>query len=327
LAYSAIFPRSRVTIVGVLNTTPDSFSDGGRFIGEGERVNVDAAVDAAAALVRDGAHVLDVGGESTRPGARSVPASLEIDRTAALIEALTKRFDQPISIDTRKAAVAASAIAAGARIVNDVSGLAFDPRLAEVAATAGVELIVGHSRGTPETMQRDPSYADAVVEVTTELGASVARARAAGVPDDHLVVDPGIGFGKRLEDNLALLAHPGRIREALGFPVLVGPSRKSFLGLLTGDPPSDRDAASAAACAVAVFAGADAVRVHDAAGAARAVAVARALREARCAAPTIDGERADGPPSDGHGADAPPNDGHGADGLPVGGQGEGGGAA
>jgi dihydropteroate synthase len=284
LAYSAIFPRTRVTIVGVLNTTPDSFSDGGRFIGEGERVNVGAAVDAAAALVRDGAHVLDVGGESTRPGASPVSAALEIDRTAGVIEALAKRFDQAISIDTRKAEVAATALEAGARVVNDISGLAFDPDLAAVAAGGAVELILGHSRGTPETMQRDPSYHDTLAEVTAELRAAVERARAAGVPDDHLVVDPGIGFGKRLKDNLVLLAHPGRIREALGLPVLVGPSRKAFLGALTGDPPAERDGASAAACAVAVFAGADAVRVHDAAGAARAVVVGRALREARLAA-------------------------------------------
>jgi len=294
LAWSAIFPRTRVTIVGVLNTTPDSFSDGGRFVGEGERVNVEAAVDAAAGLLRDGAHVLDVGGESTRPGAGPVAAALEIDRTAPVVEALAKRFDAPISIDTRKAAVAASALEAGARVVNDVSGLAFDPDLADVTARGGAVLILGHARGTPETMQRDPHYTDTLEEVTAELGDAVARARAAGVPDERLVVDPGIGFGKRLEDNLVLLALPGRLREALGLPVLVGPSRKGFLGALTGDPPAGRDVASAAACAVAVFAGADAVRVHDAASASRAVAVAVAIRDARRAAPSAPGDGPEG---------------------------------
>ena len=260
--------------MGIMSITPDSFSDGG------ELASLEAVARRALDMESQGAHLFDVGGESTRPGARSVPVSLEIDRTAPVIEALRSRFDSAISIDTRKADVAASAIASGARVVNDVSGLTFDSRLAEVVASAGVELIVGHTRGTPDTMQRDPSYADPIGEVTTELGIAVDRARAAGIADDHLIVDPGIGFGKRLEDNLALLAHPARIREALGLPVLVGPSRKSFLGVLTGDPPAERDAASAAACAVAVFAGADAVRVHDVGAAARSAAIALALRSA-----------------------------------------------
>jgi dihydropteroate synthase len=277
---SAIFGRDRVTIMGVLNLTPDSFSDGGRFV-RGGVVDVSAAVDAAARLARDGAHVLDVGGESTRPGASEVPAALEIARTARLVEELAKRFDLPISIDTRKAQVAQVALAAGAALVNDVSGLAFDPDLAGVVAEAGAELLLGHSRGTPETMQRDPHYGDVLREVGDELEAGVQRALAAGVARETLSVDPGIGFGKRLEDNLALLARAGELRERLALPLLVGPSRKSFLGTLTGDPADARDLASHAACAVAVFAGADAVRVHDAAGASRAVKVARALRDAR----------------------------------------------
>lgn len=279
---SAIFPPQRVTIVGVLNATPDSFSDGGRFVrGQGAAPDLDAARRWAEALLRDGAHVIDVGGESTRPGAAAVPAALEMDRTLPVIEALAKSTDAPISIDTRKAEVAEAALEVGARIVNDVSGLGFDPGLAAVVARAGAALVLGHLRGTPETMQDDPRFDDVVAEVGDELEASVARARAAGIPDQRLAVDPGIGFGKRLADNLALLAHCGRLRQRLGLPLLVGPSRKSFLGQLTGDPPQARDGASAAACAVAVFAGADAVRVHDAAAARRAVAVGRALREAR----------------------------------------------
>jgi dihydropteroate synthase len=277
---SALFRPDRVTIVGVLNATPDSFSDGGRFVVGEAAVDVGRGVDCAAALVRDGAHVIDVGGESTRPGAPEVPAAVEMARTVRLIEAIAKRMDVPLSIDTRKAEVAEAALAAGASIVNDVSGLRHDPALAGVAARARAGLVLGHLRGTPQTMQRDPRFEDALEEVAVELRESVALARAAGIPAASVAVDPGIGFGKRLEDNLALLARPRALRERAGAPVLVGPSRKSFLGTLTGDPVGERDRATLAACAVAIFAGADAVRVHDVAGAVRAVAVARALRDA-----------------------------------------------
>jgi dihydropteroate synthase len=278
---TTIFPPDRVTVVGILNATPDSFSDGGRFVRAEAQVDVDAALDAAATLVREGAHVLDVGGESTRPGAREVPVEVEIARTAPLIEALAKRFDAPISIDTRKRAVAEAALDAGASVVNDVSGLGFDPGLADTAARRGATLILGHLRGTPETMQREPRFDDVVAEVAEELGASLATARAAGLPRTRLVVDPGLGFGKQLHHNLALLAAVGELRERLGCPVLVGPSRKSFLGALTGDPLEQREPASWAACAVAAFAGADAVRVHEVAGALRAVTVGRAARQAQ----------------------------------------------
>jgi dihydropteroate synthase len=281
LTASAIFPRERVTVVGVLNATPDSFSDGGRLMGDAGAVDVAAAVDAAARLIEAGAHMVDVGGESTRPGAIETSIAIEIDRTAPVVEALAKRFAVDISIDTRKAAVAEAALGAGARVVNDVSGLRFDESLAGVAAAAGASLIVGHLRGSPESMQRAPYFDDVLAEVVAEIGVSLSRARAAGIPDERLAVDPGIGFGKRLEDNLVLLAHAGTLRERLGLPVLVGPSRKAFLGALTGDPVACRDVATAAACAVAIFAGADAVRVHDVAGAVRAAAVARALRDAR----------------------------------------------
>jgi dihydropteroate synthase len=300
LEESTIFPPSRVTIVGVLNATPDSFSDGGRFVRPEGPVDVEAAVAAAAALVRDGAHVIDVGGESTRPGAREVPAAVERDRVVPVIEALAKALDVPLCVDTRKAEVAEAALEAGARIVNDVSGLGFDPGLAQVVARAGAGLVLGHLRGTPEHMQESPHFDDVLEEVARELGASVARARSAGIAGARLAVDPGLGFGKRLEHNLELLAHVGRLRGRLGLPVLVGPSRKAFLGQLTGDPVEARDAATAAACAVAVFAGADAVRVHDVAGARRAVAVGRALADARrardAAGETRDAARQEGRP-------------------------------
>jgi dihydropteroate synthase len=277
---AASFPPDRTTVVGILNVTPDSFSDGGRWLGRDGRVQVEVACEAARALVREGADVIDVGGESTRPGAAAVRAEEEIARTVAVVERLAATAGVPISIDTRKADVAEAALAAGARVVNDVSGLRHDPALAEVAAKAGALLILGHLRGEPATMQDDVRFGDVLTEVGDELAHSIRLAREAGVPYERLVVDPGIGFGKRLEHNLVLLAGGGALRRRFGLPVLVGPSRKAFLGELTGDPVGSREDASAAACAVAVFAGADAVRVHDVAAAARAVRVARALREA-----------------------------------------------
>lgn len=278
---SPIFPRNRVTIVGVLNLTPDSFSDGGRWMGpDGGRPDVEAVVREAERLAAEGAHVLDVGGESTRPGALAVPVECELARVLPVVEALAKASPLPISIDTRKAAVARAALEAGATIVNDVSGGCFEPPLLEVAARAGATLVLGHLRGVPATMQDAPRFGDVVGEVGDELAARVAAAEAAGVAPERIVVDPGIGFGKRVEDNLGLLARAGELAARLGRPLLVGPSRKAFLGTLTGDPVERRETATVAACAVAVFAGADALRVHDVAGAVRAAAVGRALRAA-----------------------------------------------
>ena len=273
-----MFSRESVTVVGVLNVTPDSFSDGGRFATANGGPDVGLAVTAALALERQGADVIDVGGESTRPGASSVSVELEIARTAPVIEALARRTALPISIDTRKARVARAAVAVGARVINDVSGGGHDRALLGVAADSAAVLILGHLRGEPETMQQAPYFDDPVGEVCVELEASLRRAEEAGVAREQIVVDPGIGFGKRTEDNLALLAAPAVFGRRLGCPVLVGPSRKSFLGSLTGDPVAARDVATVAACAVAVFAGADAIRVHDVGAGVRAARVAQALR-------------------------------------------------
>jgi dihydropteroate synthase len=272
---SPVFRFDRVAVMGVLNVTPDSFSDGGQL------ADVGAVVACGRAMERDGAHVLDVGGESTRPGAAAVPVAEEIARVVPAIEALAKAVDLPISVDTRRASVARAAIAAGARVVNDVSGGRHDPALLEVAAEHDVELVLGHLRGEPATMQSAPRFADVVGEVTDELAQSIERARTAGVRDARIAVDPGIGFGKDLAHNLALLAQVGAIGARLGRPVLVGPSRKSFLGRVTGDAVDARDTATVAACAVAVFAGANAIRVHDVPGGVRAAAVGAALRGAR----------------------------------------------
>jgi len=276
---SPLFPRNRVTVMGVLNATPDSFSDGGRFATH-ERPDVDSAVAEALRMQRAGAHVLDVGGESTRPGATDVPVAIELARVVPILEALAKTCELPLSIDTRKSAVARAALAAGACIVNDVSGGCFDPVLLDVVAERGAWLVLGHLRGTPATMQHEPQFSDVLEEVAEELAERVARAEAAGVAPAQIVVDPGIGFGKRQQDNLALLANVGWLGKRLGKPVLVGPSRKAFLGQLTGDPVDERDVATAAACAVAVFAGANAIRVHDVGAGVRAARVGASLRAA-----------------------------------------------
>ena len=277
---SPIFPRHRVTVIGVLNATPDSFSDGRRFV-TNDRPDVDAAVAEALRMQRAGAHVLDVGGESTRPGAADVPVAIELARVVPILEALGKTCELPLSIDTRKSTVARAALAAGACIVNDVSGGCFDPALFEVVAERGAWLVLGHLRGAPATMQHEPHFDDVLEEIAEELAACVARAEAAGVAPAQIVVDPGIGFGKRQQDNLALLANVGWLGERLGKPVLVGPSRKAFLGQLTGDPVGEREVATAAACAVAVFAGANAIRVHDVGVGVRAARLGASLRAAR----------------------------------------------
>jgi dihydropteroate synthase len=280
---SVLFRRDRVTILGVLNVTPDSFSDGGRFArAAGAALDIAAVLAEARAQLAAGADVLDVGGESTRPGARPVTVAEEVARTRPVVEALAKALHAPISIDTRRAEVAEAALDAGARIVNDVSGGAHDPELLRVAARRRALLVLGHLRGQPATMQQGIAFADVIAEVGDELAAAIARAEAAGVARERIVADPGIGFGKRTPHSLALLANVGALRERLGVPVLVGPSRKSFLGELTGEPdPACRDLATHAACAIALFAGADAVRVHDVAGARIAAQLAFALREAR----------------------------------------------
>ena len=270
-----------MTIVGILNLTPDSFSDGGRWLQQDAPLaDIEGAVREARRLESAGAHVIDVGGESTRPGAAEVAAHEEIARVRPVIEALAKATRLPISIDTRKAAVARAALEAGASVVNDVSGGEFDPELLDIAARAGATLVLGHMRGVPATMQDEPHFDDVLAEVGDELAARIARAEAAGVPAERIVVDPGLGFGKRHEDNLALLARVGELVTRLDRPVLVGPSRKAFLGRLTGDPVEARDTATVAACAIAVFAGAHALRVHDVAGGRRAAAVGSALRQA-----------------------------------------------
>ena len=261
-------------IIGIINVTPDSFSDGGRFAA------VDRAIAQAERLIADGCELLDVGGESTRPGAAAVSVEDEIARVVPVIEQLARRRLGPISVDTRKAPVARTAIAAGAAVVNDVSGLAFDPELTPAAAGAGVGVILMHMRGTPDTMDSLATYRHVAVEVAAELGVAAQRAEQGGVERGRIVVDPGFGFAKTPEQNFRLLDELATV-VALGYPVAVGPSRKRFLGHATGRPVEDRDRATAVACALAWERGARLFRVHDAAVAREALQVARATTSSR----------------------------------------------
>ncbi|MFN3971836.1 MAG: dihydropteroate synthase [Gemmobacter sp.] len=259
-------------LMGVLNITPDSFSDGGRYLGTG------AALSQAQAVADGGADILDVGGESTRPGARPVPQSAEIARTAPLIgELCRRRYPLPISIDTRNAGVALAALEAGALIVNDISALTHDPHLAPLAARSGAPVILMHAQGTPETMQDDPRYADVLLDVFDALEVRIAAAEAAGIRRDRLVIDPGIGFGKTLAHNLALIRRLS-LFHALGVPVLLGASRKRFIGAIGKEPQADRRMPGSVAVALAGLAqGAQIVRVHDVAATRQAMALWQAI--------------------------------------------------
>ncbi|MGE0623554.1 MAG: dihydropteroate synthase [Pseudomonadales bacterium] len=260
-------------VMGILNITPDSFSDGGR-LARGT-VSLDDVCRIAQDMVDAGAAILDVGGESTRPGAAPVSVDEELDRVIPVVARLAA-LDTIISVDTRKAAVAAAALDAGCHMINDVSGLA-DPAMLDVVAGSGAALCVMHMQGSPETMQRDPQYEDVVAEVRSVLGDCVARARRAGMADDRLCVDPGFGFGKTLAHNLALFTGLEDLRID-GLPILVGVSRKRMIGDLTGAPVRGRLAGSVAAAVLAAERGADIVRVHDVAETADALKVLEAVR-------------------------------------------------
>jgi dihydropteroate synthase len=265
--------------MGIVNVTPDSFSDGGRYLDPA------AAVAHGLALASAGAAVLDVGGESTRPGAEPVDRDEELRRVVPVVEALVRATDVPVSVDTTKAVVAAAAIDVGARIVNDVSAGRADPDMFGVVAARRVAMILMHMAGEPRTMQDQPHYDDVVGTVGDFLVERRAAAERAGIDADALVVDPGIGFGKTGRHNLVLLANLRTLVERVGVPVLVGASRKRFLGEVVGgsDEPTERDDATLATVVCAVDAGARIVRVHDVGPAVRAVALLEQLALARAA--------------------------------------------
>jgi dihydropteroate synthase len=269
---------ARTLVMGILNVTPDSFSDGGHFFEQAR------ALEHAERMVAEGADILDLGGESTRPGSADVNAEEEARRVVPVVEALAGRVSVPISVDTTKASVALAALAAGAEIVNDISGLRFDPALAEEAARAGAGLILMHSLGTRETLHTLPPVEDVLSEVTNSLRASVEEAIRRGVARERIVIDPGFGFGKSHEQNVELLARLDRIAAAFtDLPILVGTSRKRFVGTLLGDAPvAERLHGTMATVAAAVLRGASIVRVHDVRAAVETVKVIDAVKaEAR----------------------------------------------
>lgn len=267
----------RPLVMGILNTTPDSFSDGGSFN------TFDNALKHAEQMIADGADIIDIGGESTRPGSGRgrVDAAVEAERTAPVIAAIKSRFDIAVSIDTSKSSVAAAAIDAGAEIINDISGLRFDPEIAEIAAKTNAGLVLMHSLGEFETMHSQAPVSDILDEVVNGLKQAVAVAETSGVSREHIALDIGIGFGKTPEQNLELLAKLDKIVADLSqFPMLVGTSHKSFIGKLLNDAPTDeRLPGSLASVAVAVWNGAHILRVHDVKESVNAIKIVHAIKE------------------------------------------------
>jgi dihydropteroate synthase len=265
---------ARTLVMGILNVTPDSFADGGRHLDPG------AAVEAGVRMAAEGADIIDIGGESTRPGAEPVPADEERRRVLPVIERLAPRIDIPISIDTYKAPVARDALAAGATIVNDISGLLYDPELGRAAADGGAALVLMHTRGRSKGKYALARYEEAADEVVRELDQAIARAEGSGVPRTSIVLDPGLGFAKRAEHSFDVLAHLEKLA-ALDRPILVGASRKSFLRAVLGDrEPAAREWGTAAAVAASVLLGAHIVRVHGVKDMVDVVRVADRLRAA-----------------------------------------------
>lgn len=259
-------------IMGILNVTPDSFYDGGRFF------NPQKAVEHALRMVDEGADIIDVGGESTRPGAQPVSIDEELKRVIPVIEALTKKISIPISIDTYKACVAEEAIKAGATIINDISGLRFDPEMAYIASKYSVPVVLMHIKGTPKDMQKNPHYEALIPEIIEYLRESIIMAKQAGIDENMIVIDPGIGFGKLPEHNLQIIKN---LREFcyLGKPILIGVSRKSFIGKVLNEPsPDKRLEGTAAAVTASILNGANIVRVHDVGFMSKIVKVADAIK-------------------------------------------------
>jgi dihydropteroate synthase len=263
----------QIIILGVLNITPDSFSDGGLHL------KPDSAIRHAFRMEEERADIIDIGGESTRPFSKPVSVEEELRRVIPVIEGIRKRSDIPISIDTTKAAVARAAVDAGADMVNDTSGLQNDPEMVNVLRDNNLPAIIMHSRGAPENMQVDPRYDDLIGEISSFLFAQAERAIAAGAPADGIVIDPGIGFGKTVAHNLTILKRLGDFLKP-GYPVAVGPSRKSFIGKVLDLEVGDRLEGTLAATAVAVLQGADMVRLHDVREGRRVVDMAFSIREA-----------------------------------------------
>jgi dihydropteroate synthase len=249
--------EDRALIMGILNVTPDSFYDGGRFYSR------DAAIEHGLRMIDEGADIIDVGGESTRPYSEVTPLDVELERVIPVIRAIKERTGAFVSIDTYKAEVARAALEAGADMINDVSGLTFDDAMADLAASSGVPVAIMHIKGTPQDMQVAPRYDDVVREIMEFFAERITVAKERGIAEENIILDPGIGFGKRLVDNLTIIRELGRFKE-LGRPILIGTSMKSFLGKLAdSSDPEERVEGTLASIALALWNGADMVRVHD----------------------------------------------------------------
>ena len=262
----------RTYLMGILNVTPDSFYDGGKFS------NLDEAVKRGTKIAEEGADIIDVGGESTRPGSEPISLEEELSRVIPVIERLSKEIEVPLSIDTYKSIVAKKALDSGASMINDISALRFDSEMKRIAAQYKIPIVLMHIKGTPKNMQDDPYYDDVMKEISSYLKESIRIARDAGIDEDNIIVDPGIGFGKRLEDNLNVLKSLSMLK-ILGKPILVGPSRKSFIGKVLDLPPEERLEGSLGALAVAIFNGANLVRVHDVKESLRVARLVDAIRK------------------------------------------------
>ncbi len=266
-------PSGQTLVMGILNVTPDSFSDGGEFD------DTKKAVEHAISMISAGADVIDIGGESTRPGSKPVPVDDELARVIPVIELIRQESDICISIDTYKSAVANTALEAGADIVNDISGFMFDPQMVDTIRAAGVPAILMHIKGTPRDMQKNPSYNNLMMELVQYFEARIEYAVSSGLDRSQLILDPGIGFGKRLDDNFTILRNLNRIVE-LGQPVLIGPSRKAFIGNVLDLPPADRLEGTIAAVVAGIMNGARIVRVHDVGAVKRSVIICDRIRGA-----------------------------------------------
>jgi dihydropteroate synthase len=261
---------SRTWISGIINVTPDSFSDGALYLDK------DKAVARGLELVSEGSDIVDIGGESTKPGSEPISADEELSRVIPVVSALRKKTDALISIDTTKSEVAEAALDAGADIINDISSLRFDPIMGHLAARRDVPVILMHMKGTPKTMQLNPSYENVMVEVKAFLEKMIETAEAYGIKKEKIIIDPGIGFGKRFKDNLTLIKNISSLND-LGRPVLVGTSRKSFIGRILNAPPQERLEGTVASAILSIINGAHILRVHDVAPVKKALLVAEAI--------------------------------------------------
>jgi dihydropteroate synthase len=264
----------KTCVMGILNVTPDSFSDGGQYL------ESNTAIERGITMAREGADIIDVGGESTRPYSRKITVSEELDRVVPVIEGLKKELAIPISIDTCKGEVALEALKAGASMINDISALRFDPDMASIAAEAGVPVILMHMKGMPENMQKNPTYGDLIPEIFDFLEDAIERAVSAGIKRDMIIVDPGIGFGKTFDHNLKIIKELSRF-EALERPVLLGTSNKAFIGHILGKEVYERDTGTMATIAYGVINGAHMVRVHNVKKTVETVRMIEAIRRGR----------------------------------------------